>query len=106
MSETIIIAIIGVFAASFGGSGFWMWMMERYKIKEEEKVLTPYELVTMAMGKERLNTLCKKHLKNGYIPLDEYESFEDMGNAYINGGGNSTVRKLFEDCMKLPVKDI
>lgn len=106
MSDTLIIAIIGVFAASFGGSGFWNWISERTRWKKEERVLTPYEKMTMAMGKDRLNMLCKKHLKNGYIPLDEYESFKDMGDAYITGGGNSMVKKLFEEAKELPVKDV
>lgn len=98
LHDTIIIAIIGVFAAAFGGNGFWQWIATR------SHKMTPYERLSMAQGRDRLNFLCKKHLKQGYIPDDEYDSFKEMGDAYIAAKGNTRVKKLFEDAMKLPVK--
>ena len=66
--------------------------------------MTPYEQVTMAMGRDRLNFLSKKHLREGYIPEDEFESFKELGEAYIDAGGNTKVKELYFDAMKLEKK--
>lgn len=98
MNDTIIIAIIGIFAACFGGNGFWQWLMTKRKKK------SPADEMLLAIGRERLNFLCKKYLKQGEIPEDEYESFRAMGEAYIRMGGNSMVKKLFEECNELDIE--
>ncbi len=98
LQDTLIVAVIGVFAAAFGGSGFWTWL------STISRKMTPFERLTMAYARDRLNYLSKRHIHNGYIPDDEYESFKEMGEAYIDAKGNSRVKKLFEDAMKLPVK--
>ena len=97
MHETLVVAIIGVFAAAFGGTGFWNWLAS---IRKKPNV---FQRLTMAYARDRLNFLCKKHIKEGFIPDDEYESFKEMGEAYIAADGNTIVKKLFEDAMKLPI---
>lgn len=44
--------------------------------------------VTMSHARERLNTLCKKYERLGYIPEEEYVPFQLLGEAYITAGGN------------------
>ena len=97
-TSKLIITLIVVAGSIFASSGFWDWL------KTKRNKMTPYEEVTMAMGRDRLNFLSKKHIKEGYIPEDEYESFEALGESYVNAGGNSIVRALFEEAMKLPKK--
>lgn len=96
MTQDIIIAIIGVIAAL--SPGFWKWLEKR------SKKLTVKDQLDLAMGRDRLNHLCKKHIREGYIPEDEFDSFKEIGKSYIAMGGNSTVKRMFEDCMKLPLK--
>lgn len=98
MNTTLIVAIVGVAGACFGGNGFWQWVMTRKKKK------TPTDTMVLAIGRDRLNVLCKKYLKEGEIPEDEYESFIAMGDAYIGMGGNSKVRKLFDECKELDIE--
>lgn len=96
MTQDIVIAIIGVIAAL--SPGFWKWL------ERKSKKLTVSQKMDLAIGRDRLNYLCKEHLKNGYIPEDEIESFKDIGECYIAMGGNSRVKRLYEDAMKLPLR--
>lgn len=98
MTSTVTIAIIGIFAATFGGSGFWQFIASKSRKK------TPMELMLMAIGRDRLNFLCKKYIKQGYVPEDECESFYEMGDAYIGAEGNSKVKHLYLQAKELPVR--
>lgn len=98
ITSKLIITIIVVAGSIFASNGFWDWL------KTKRNKMTPYEQVTMAMGRDRLNFLSKKHLKNKYIPEDEFESFKELGEAYIDAGGNTMVKELYLETMKLPKK--
>ena len=97
MSTTATL-IVSVIVAIFASTGFWDWL------KTRRKKMTIYEQVTMAMGRDRLNFLSKKHIKNKYIPEDEFESFKELGEAYLEAGGNTMVKELYLEAMKLPKK--
>lgn len=97
-TSKLIITLIVVAGSIFASSGFWDWL------KTKRKKMTPYEEVTMAMGRDRLNFLSKKHIKAKYIPEDEFESFKELGEAYIDAGGNTMAKELFLEAMKLPKK--
>lgn len=97
MSTTATL-IVSVIVAIFASTGFWDWL------KTRRKKMDPYDLVTMAIGRDRLNFLSKKHLRDGFIPEDEFESFKELGEAYINADGNTKVKELYLDAMKLPKK--
>ena len=58
----------------------------------------------LALGRYRLNHLCKRYLRLGEIPDDEYEIFIAMGEAYKGLNGNSYVKKLFEECKELHIE--
>lgn len=96
MSTGSLIATIIV--AIFASSGFWDWL------KTRRKKMTPYERVTMAVGREKLNKLSKKYIKMDYIPEDEYESFKELGEAYLEADGNTIVKELYLEAIKLPKK--
>lgn len=98
ITSKLIITLIVVAGSIFASNGFWDWL------KTKRNKMTPYEEVTMAMGRDRLNFLSKKHLKNKYIPEDEFESFKELGEAYIGAGGNTMAKELFLEAMKLPKK--
>lgn len=98
LTAKLILTLITVVGAIFASNGFWDWL------KTKRKKLTPFEEVTIAMGRDRLNFLSKKHLRAGYIPEDEFESFKELGESYINAGGNTMVKELYMEAMKLPKK--
>lgn len=90
--------VVTIIVAIFASSGFWDWL------KSRKKKMTPYEQVTMAIGRDRLNFLSKKHIKEGFIPEDEFESFKELGEAYLEAGGNTMVKELYLEAVKLPKK--
>lgn len=90
--------IVSVIVAIFASTGFWDWM------KTRRKKMTPYERVTMAVGREKLNKLSKKYIKMEYIPEDEFESFNKLGEAYLEADGNTVVKELYLEAVKLPKK--
>ena len=90
--------VVTIIVAIFASSGFWDWL------KTRRKKMTPYEQVTMEIGRDRLNYLSKKHIKAGYIPEDEFESFEELGEAYLEAGGNTMVKALYLEAVELPKK--
>jgi len=98
LTGKLIVTLITVAGAIFASNGFWDWL------KTRRNKMTPYEQVTMAMGRDRLNFLSKKHLRNGYIPEDEFESFKKLGESYLDAGGNTMVKELYLEAMKLPKK--
>ena len=98
ITSKLIITLIVVAGSIFASSGFWDWL------KSRRGKMTPYEQVTLAMGRDRLNFLSKKHIRAGYIPEDEFESFKELGEAYLEAKGNSKVKELYTEAMKLPKK--
>lgn len=60
--------------------------------------------VSLSTTRDRLNYQSNKFLSQGYIPLEDYDAFIDMGDAYIGAGGNSVVKGKFEKCKELEVK--
>lgn len=98
LTGKLIITLITVVGAIFASNGFWDWL------KTRRNKMTPFEQVTMAMGRDRLNFLSKKHLREGYIPEDEFESFKELGESYLNAGGNTMVKELYLEAIKLPKK--
>ena len=98
LTSKLLITLIVVAGSIFASNGFWDWL------KTRRHIMTPFERMTMAITRDRVNFLSKRHLKDGYIPEDEFESFKEMGESYIDGGGNSKVKELFEEAMKLPKK--
>lgn len=98
ITSKLIITLIVVAGSIFASNGFWDWL------KTRRGKMTPYERVTIAIGREKLNKLSKKYIKLEYIPEDEFESFKELGEAYLASGGNSMVKELFEEAIKLPKK--
>ena len=98
MNETTLVALVGIFAACFGSNGFWQWLMTKRTINSTS------DNMLLAFGRYRLNHLCKRYLRLGEIPEDEYESFIAMGEAYKGLNGNSYVKKLFEECKELHIE--
>ena len=99
MSTETIITLIGIVT---GSSWLGQLILEVYKSHRKKR--TPLEELTLAIGRRNLLELCKKYLKHGSIPEDEYEAFTKLGEAYLKMGGNSRVKKLYQECLALPLQ--
>lgn len=96
---TVIGSVTAICVAVFASQGFWDWM------KTKRKKKTPQDLMLLAIGRDLLLQRSKTYDKCGFIPEDEYESFKSLGDAYVGMGGNSLVKKRYNQAKELPVKD-
>lgn len=93
--------IITIILAVFASGGLWTFLTELWKSKKKAK--TPMEKMILALVRDKLCFLSKKYIKLKGIPEDELEVFKKIGESYLEAGGNSEVKKLYEDASKLPV---
>ena len=56
--------------------------------------------LNVAEGKILLAGLNHKFREMGYIPDDKYTIYKSLGEAYINAGGNSDVKLMFQRNME------
>lgn len=90
-------------AIVFAGKGIWDFLKTivlTFFVKKKK----PCDAMLLAIGRDRLLFLSKKYIARKSIPDDEYESFLEMGEAYIEMKGNSKVKHLFEKANQLPIE--
>ena len=95
--------ITTIILAVFASTGFWAFAQHIYDSQRSKKKKTPQERMVLALCKDRLLHLSKSYLQRGFIPDDEYETFIEMGEAYLtveNGG----VKRKFLDAKELPTR--
>lgn len=99
MTELIMPLLVAVLASN----GLWTLVLRLYD--SHKKAKTPQEKMILAIGRDRLLFLSQKYEKLGLIPEEEYENYKAMGEAYIEMGGNSRVKRHYEsDMATLPMK--
>lgn len=83
--------------ALLGSSGIWAWAKTRtIRNSSEDRLL-------LQVAKNQLVAQGRKHLKRGYITMDEYEEYEAEYRVYSNLGGNGLARRIFEQVNELPM---
>lgn len=56
----------------------------------------------LALMRDRMVQQAKYFLHEGYMPLEERESFDSMFKAYVGLGGNGVVKTLHDRVVELP----
>lgn len=115
--ENVLLPIALAIISSGGvGTVLMTWINNKHddKIEQFDKInekldgladkIDKTKNVSLSTTRDRLNYQCNKFLSQGYIPLEDYDAFIDMGNAYVDAGGNSVVKGKFEKCKELEVK--
>ena len=95
--------VMTIVVAIFASTGFWQFILAIYNNKTKKK--TPMENMVLALGRDKLLDANKKYRKMGFIPEDDFETYIGLGEAYEKMGGNTLVRKGFEENRKLPVRE-
>ena len=100
MQTELIVAIIGIVAAVFGGQGFWTWMMHRNTGKSNEAKLL------MGIAYSKIIDQCNRYIKRGWIDADEYhELYHYLYQPYKDMGGNGSAERLMGIVKGLPAKE-
>ena len=89
--------VVTIIVAIFGSSGFWLIVQ---KIIERKSALRQ---MVFGIGYERLVSACRKHIKAGFITVEEIEELDKhLFQPYKQMGGNGTAELLMEKVRKLP----
>lgn len=102
----ILLAIVSV-------SGFWTLLthlLDSKKKKNEDvlnTIMTKLDVIetkldktsdlSLSTARDRVNYLCKRYERLGYIPADENVPFRCLGKSYCEVG-NTEVKERFEYC--------
>jgi len=99
MDKDIIIAIIAIAGALFGGQGFWSWVLAKNKAKSNESKLL------MGIAYSKIIQQCDKYIKRGWVDADEYhELYHYLYKPYRDMGGNGTAERQMEIVKGLPTE--
>ena len=98
MAENLVTIVVAVLASN------WFGTVLKDIIDSRSKKRKPTDEMLLALVRRQLLGDAKHYIEKGYIPEDEYEAFSMLFAVYINRGGNSTVKKLCEQALTLPVK--
>ena len=97
MDKDIIIAIIAIAGALFGGQGFWTWLSNKSGLKSNESKLV------MGLAYSDIIKTCEKHIDRGYIDVDEFNELDRyLYKPYRALGGNGTAERMMKLVEKLP----
>lgn len=100
----------------FGCAGFWtfateVWKSRTSKEKKQEEMrkmvceaIKPIEQSSLALSKDRLLHLCNTYLKDGCITTAQLESLNTLYEAYVQLGGNGTIKRLYEEVLEMKVE--
>lgn len=95
--------LIEIIAIVFGSQGAWTLINNVYQDRKKRKKKTPFEMMVLALVREKLMYLSKKYIKLGGIPEDEVSAFTELYKSYVEAGGNTNVKELGERASTLPI---
>lgn len=113
-----IVGIIGIIVIiGFVGLKIYRWM-EKYRkgrnhIEEQQQVFAQLQksdeeqkeqlkCIAFALQKilaDRINQQVKNYYEIGYIPYDEFSTFQSNFHAYESVGGNGEMKEKYEKCI-------
>ena len=100
MQTELIVAIIGIIAAIFGGQGFWTWLISKKSGKTNEARLL------MGIAYSKIIQQCNYYIARGWIDTDEYhELYHYLYEPYKDMDGNGTAERLMKIVESLPTKE-
>ena len=92
-----------IIAIVFGSQGLWTLINNVYQERKKREKKTPFEMMVLALVREKLLLLSKQYIQDGGIPEDEVSTFEELYKAYVEAGGNTNVKELGERANNLPI---
>lgn len=106
MQEITSIVISYLIPTILGGIIGWLTTQVKKAKKAEDIKQAALEKGVKALLKNELVRRYREYELKGELSILDKEAIEEMFNQYKNLGGNGTVKKLFDELMKLPTKII
>lgn len=97
IAQTILLGIL----ASNGLFTFIQYLISRHDAKKE----TPEKVMLKALGADRLGILLRDWMHSDIRLASEWKTIEDLYDGYIKLGGNSEIKKLYQEAKDIPTTE-
>ena len=97
IAQTILLGIL----ASNGLFTFIQFLMNRHDAKKK----TPEKEMLKALGADRLGILLRDWMHSDIRLASDWKIIEDLYNGYIALGGNSEIKKLYQEAKDIPTTE-
>lgn len=105
-AQIIVTALISVFGAVMGSTGFWAFMQKKSEkeYKEKEKDSASNRMLR-GLGHVKIMEKGMMYIDRKYITKDEYEDlFTYLYEPYVALGGNGSAKRIMDEVKKLPIR--
>ena len=97
IAQTILLGML----ASNGLFAFITFLIGRHDQKKE----TPERIMLKALGADRLGVLLRDWMHSDIRLASDWKIIEDLYNGYIALGGNSEIKKLYQEAQEIPTTE-
>lgn len=77
------------------------YLIERHDKRKQ----TPERMMLKALGADRLGVLLRDWMHNDVRPASEWKTISDLYDGYIALGGNSEIKKLYQEAKDIPTTE-
>ena len=96
--------VIAVVLAILGSNGLWT-VINNILINRKDKKSVERQAM-LALLHDRLYRLCQNYIKQGYVTVDQLDNLMYLWHPYERLGGNGTGKKLYDQVLQLPLKEV
>lgn len=96
--------VIAVVLAILGSNGLWT-VINNILISRKDKKSVERQAM-LALLHDRLYRLCQSYIKQGYVTIDQLDNLMYLWQPYERLGGNGTGKKLYDQVLQLPLKEV
>ena len=96
--------VIAVVLAILGSNGLWT-VINNILINRKDKKSVERQAM-LALLHDRLYRLCQNYIKQGYVTVDQLDNLTYLWQPYERLGGNGTGKKLYDQVLELPLKEV
>lgn len=90
--------------AILGSNGLWAIISNVLTNRRNKKSVERQAM--LALLHDRLYRLCQSYIKQGYVKVDQLDNLMYLWQPYEGLGGNGTGKKLYDQVLQLPLKEV
>lgn len=104
-AQVILTALVSIFGAVMGSSGFWALMQKRAEKEAQEKEKnSASNKMLRGLGHEKIMERGMKYIERGWVTRSEYEDLVIyLYEPYVGLGGNGSAKKVMDEVKRLPI---
>ena len=96
--------MVAIILAILGSNGLWAVVNSILTNRRKKKSVERQAM--LALLHDRLYRLCQSYIKQGYVKVDQLDNLMYLWKPYEGLGGNGTGKKLYDQVLQLPLKEV